>query len=53
MWCVPPAAPQPKQIEEIREFLSTARRKDARKVKVMEKQGVTKFKIRCSRVCAT
>ncbi len=46
----------PKQISEIKEFLQTARRKDAKKVKVVTiKKGgstITKFKIRCSKVRA-
>ncbi len=45
-----PLPPQPKEIKEIRDFLTTARRKDAVKVKVMALKNATKFKIRCSRV---
>jgi hypothetical protein len=41
---------QPKEIKEIRDFLTTARRKDAKSVKVMALKTATKFKIRCSRV---
>lgn len=45
---------RPKQINEIKEFLQTARRPDARHVKIKavktEKGTVTKFKIRCSKV---
>jgi large subunit ribosomal protein L38e len=42
--------PQPKQIHEIKDFLLTARRKDARAVRVKKAAGgVTKFKVRCSR----
>ncbi len=37
---------------EIRDFLQTARRKDAASVKIMQKKNLTKFKIRCSRVGA-
>lgn len=50
----PPPA-QPKQIEEIKEFLLTARRKDARSVKIKKSgvTGVTKFKVRCSRYLYT
>ena len=44
---------QPKQIEEIKEFLLTARRKDARSVKIKRTGGVTKFKVRCSRYLYT
>ncbi len=41
---------QPKQIHEIKDFLLTARRKDARAVRVKKAAGgVTKFKVRCSR----
>ena len=45
-----PLRPQPKEIKEIRDFLTTARRKDAKSVKVMALKTATKFKIRCSRV---
>ena len=43
---------QPKQIVNIKDFLTVARRKDAKAVKVMKRPaaGYTKFKIRCSRV---
>ena len=44
---------QPKQINEIKEFLITARRKDARSVKIKKTAGVTKFKVRCSRYLYT
>ncbi len=47
--CLLPAL-QPKEIKEIRDFLTTARRKDAASVKVMTLKNATKFKIRCSRV---
>ena len=41
----------PKRINDLKEFLVTARRKDAKSVKVKKtKNGNTKFKIRCSRV---
>lgn len=36
---------QPRQIEEIKEFLLTARRKDARSVKIKKTGDVTKFKV--------
>lgn len=39
---------QPKQIHEIKDFLLTARRKDAKSVKIKKTNGVTKFKVRCS-----
>ncbi|KAG2493373.1 hypothetical protein HYH03_008505 [Edaphochlamys debaryana] len=44
----------PKQIHEIKDFLLTARRKDARSVKIKKTQGgVTKFKVRCSKYLYT
>lgn len=39
---------QPKQIHEIKDFLLTARRKDARSVKIKRSRDVVKFKVRCS-----
>jgi len=36
---------QPKQIKEIKDFLLTARRKDASSVKIKKAPGVTKFKV--------
>lgn len=47
----PPA--MPKQIFEIKEFLLTARRKDAKAVKIKKTGGITKFKVRCSRYLYT
>ena len=44
---------QPKQISEIKDFLLTARRKDARSVKIKKTAGVTKFKVRCSKYLYT
>ena len=44
---------QPKQISEIKDFLHTARRKDARSVKIKKTSGVTKFKVRCSKYLYT
>ncbi len=44
---------QPKQIHEIKDFLLTARRKDARSVKIKKTGGVTKFKVRCSKYLYT
>jgi large subunit ribosomal protein L38e len=44
---------QPKQINEIKDFLHTARRKDARSVKIKKTAGVTKFKVRCSKYLYT
>ena len=54
----PPPSPsreplQPKQISEIKDFLLTARRKDARSVRVKKTGGVTKFKVRCSKYLYT
>lgn len=43
----------PKQISEIKDFLLTARRKDARSVRVKKTGGVTKFKVRCSKYLYT
>ncbi|KIZ04217.1 60S ribosomal protein L38 [Monoraphidium neglectum] len=43
----------PKQISEIKEFLLTARRKDARSVKIKKTRGQTKFKVRCSKYLYT
>jgi large subunit ribosomal protein L38e len=50
--CLPPSL-QPKAISEIKEFLLTARRKDARSVKIKKTGDVTKFKVRCSRYLYT
>jgi len=46
-------AKMPKQINEIKDFLLTARRKDARSVKIKKSGDVTKFKVRCSRYLYT
>ncbi|XP_062188562.1 large ribosomal subunit protein eL38z/eL38y-like [Phragmites australis] len=44
----------PKQIHEIKDFLLTARRKDARSVRIKRaKGGAVKFKVRCSRYLYT
>ncbi|KAH6940283.1 hypothetical protein HPB50_026479 [Hyalomma asiaticum] len=44
----------PKQLKEIKEFLLTARRKDAKSVKIeMNPYNVTKFKVRCSKYLYT
>lgn len=40
------AAQQPKQIKEIKDFLLTARRRDARSVKIKKNGSQTKFKVR-------
>ncbi|UYV72698.1 RPL38, partial [Cordylochernes scorpioides] len=39
----------PKQIKEIKDFLLTARRKDAKTVKIKKNKDNVKFKVRCSR----
>merc|ERR1711894_860476 len=44
----------PLEIKEIKDFLLTARRKDAKSVKIMKKKDNTvKFKVRCSRYLYT
>ena len=49
----PPFYRQPKQIHEIKDFLLTARRKDARSVRIKRAKGAVKFKVRCSRYLYT
>lgn len=44
---------QPKQIKEIKEFLLTARRKDAANVRIKKAKNGYKFKVRCSRYLYT
>lgn len=44
---------QPKQISEIKDFLLTARRKDARSVKIKRSKDVVKFKVRCKKYLYT
>ncbi|KAG6395500.1 hypothetical protein SASPL_146145 [Salvia splendens] len=44
---------QPKQIHEIKDFLLTARRKDAQSVKIKKSKDVVKFKVRCSKYLYT
>jgi len=39
----------PKQIMEIKDFLLTARRADAKSVKIKKNKETVKFKVRCSR----
>ncbi|MED6137072.1 hypothetical protein PIB30_061502 [Stylosanthes scabra] len=46
-------ATTPKQIHEINDFLLTARRKDARWVKIKRSRYVVKFKVRCSKYLNT
>ncbi|KAK6169045.1 hypothetical protein SNE40_020172 [Patella caerulea] len=43
----------PKQIKEIKDFLLTARRKDAKSVKIKKNRYNVKFKVRCSRYLYT
>lgn len=43
----------PKQIHEIKDFLLTARRKDAKSVKIKKIKDTVKFKVRCSRYLYT
>ncbi|XP_077864099.1 large ribosomal subunit protein eL38 [Saccoglossus kowalevskii] len=43
----------PKQISEIKDFLLTARRKDAKSVKIKKNKDNVKFKVRCSRFLYT
>ncbi|THU57085.1 hypothetical protein C4D60_Mb11t24060 [Musa balbisiana] len=44
---------RPKQIHEIKDFLLTARRKDARSVKIKRSKDVVKFKVRCAKYLYT
>jgi large subunit ribosomal protein L38e len=45
---------QPKQIQDIKEFLLTARRKDAKMVTIKkQRKGGLKFKVRCSKYLYT
>ncbi|KAL9255127.1 Large ribosomal subunit protein eL38z/eL38y-like protein [Drosera capensis] len=48
-----PSKKMPKQIHEIKDFLLTARRKDARSVKIKRSKDVVKFKVRCSKYLYT
>jgi len=43
----------PKQITEIKEFIVTARRKDAKWVRISKNIDKTKFKVRCSKYLYT
>ncbi len=43
----------PKEITDVRDFLTTMRRKDVKYVKIMRNPNVTKFKVRCSRYLYT
>ncbi len=49
----PTVCAQPRQIIEIKQFLLTARRPDAKSVKIKKSGSVTKFKVRCSRLLYT
>lgn len=49
----PLPAAQPKQIKEIKDFLLTARRKDAKSVKIKKSHDSVKFKVRCSKYLYT
>uniref|UniRef100_A0A8C0Q900 Large ribosomal subunit protein eL38 n=1 Tax=Canis lupus familiaris TaxID=9615 RepID=A0A8C0Q900_CANLF len=56
--CRPRADPRdpvamPRKIEEIKDFLLTARRKDAKSVKIKKNKDNVKFKVRCSRYLYT
>ena len=46
---------QPREIKEIKDFLLTARRKDAKSVRIKKNstKGITKFKVRCSKYLYT
>uniref|UniRef100_A0A8C6ZDM3 Large ribosomal subunit protein eL38 n=1 Tax=Nothoprocta perdicaria TaxID=30464 RepID=A0A8C6ZDM3_NOTPE len=44
---------RPPRIEEIKDFLLTARRKDAKSVKIKKNKDNVKFKVRCSRYLYT
>ncbi|XP_050701817.1 60S ribosomal protein L38 isoform X2 [Eriocheir sinensis] len=46
-------ATMPKQIMEIKDFLLTARRKDAKSVKIKKNPDNVKFKVRCSKYLYT
>ncbi|CAL9769693.1 unnamed protein product [Musa acuminata subsp. burmannicoides] len=47
------ASKMPKQIHEIKDFLLTARRKDARSVRIKRRKDVVKFKVRCAKYLYT
>ncbi|XP_070596337.1 large ribosomal subunit protein eL38 isoform X1 [Erythrolamprus reginae] len=49
----PEALAMPRKIEEIKDFLLTARRKDAKSVKIKKNKDNVKFKVRCSRYLYT
>ncbi|KAI8799648.1 putative 60S ribosomal protein L38, partial [Cladochytrium replicatum] len=43
----------PKQVKEIKDFLLTARRKDAKAIRIKKNGNSYKFKVRCSRYLYT
>lgn len=43
----------PKRVQEIKDFLIIARRKDAKSVKIKKNKENVKFKVRCSRYLYT
>lgn len=43
----------PKQIQEIKDFLLTARKKDAKSVKIKRNKDSVKFKVRCTKYLYT
>ena len=43
----------PKQIQDIKDFLVAARRKDAKSVKIMKSDDRVKFKVRCTKYLYT
>ncbi|XP_077643526.1 large ribosomal subunit protein eL38 [Lonchura striata] len=51
--CRSRAGTMPRKIEEIKDFLLTARRKDAKSVKIKKNKDNVKFKVRCSRYLYT
>ncbi|KAG8129233.1 hypothetical protein E2320_015894 [Naja naja] len=51
--CGQEALAMPRKIEEIKDFLLTARRKDAKSVKIKKNKDNVKFKVRCSRYLYT
>ncbi|XP_048347077.1 60S ribosomal protein L38 isoform X1 [Sphaerodactylus townsendi] len=53
VWQSPEAVAMPRKIEEIKDFLLTARRKDAKSVKIKKNKDNVKFKVRCSRYLYT
>ncbi|XP_050175093.1 60S ribosomal protein L38 [Myiozetetes cayanensis] len=52
-WSDRGAGTMPRKIEEIKDFLLTARRKDAKSVKIKKNKDNVKFKVRCSRYLYT